>query len=97
MTDPSWTTIPGRVHISIKPRVVLLGLKCEFIRQFEVELSSAQWKPLRSLAIVYGDSNVTTGERINLAEPQVLNRLLIESNAQVAMRDISGVKPGCDA
>ena len=85
----------GVVHIDTKAQFALFSTKCEFLRQFEVEIPSDQWKNLVSLRIYNHDTEQWASGAIELSKTEYLTKLLRDSNANVALQDLAGVAHGC--
>lgn len=84
----------GVLHVDTKARFSLFSTKCEFLRQFEVEISSAQLKGLKSLRIFNHDIGQQVAE-IRLSNPEYMRKLYHESQEHLAFQDLSGVAGGC--
>ena len=83
----------GIIHIDAKSRLGF-ATKCEFLRQFEVDIPEAQWKQLISLQVYNHDTTYSTS-RLDFSSPALLAKLLHDSHEKLALRDLSGVGRGC--
>ena len=81
------------LHINTKPRIGF-STKCEFLRQFEIDIPAAQWRRLRSLE-VYNHDTDTSAAHLALSSPYYIARLLRDSSEQLALRDLAGAARGC--
>ncbi|UOD28556.1 hypothetical protein INH39_24365 [Massilia violaceinigra] len=84
----------GVLHVSTKSRFSLFTTKCEFLRQFEVEISPAQLKGLRTLQIFNHETERQVTD-IQLSNPEYMRKLFYDSQINLAFQDISGVGAGC--
>lgn len=93
-----YLTVDGQkhavLHIDTKARFAVFPTKCEFLRQFEVELSPAQLKGLQSLRIFNHDTDQQIAE-IQLSNLEYMRKLFQYSQEHIAFRDIAGVADGC--
>lgn len=85
----------GVLHIDTKAQFTLLSTKCEFLRQFEVEIPSDQWKNLVSLKVYNHDTEQWATGAIELSNADYMTALLRDSNDNVALQDLAGVAHGC--
>lgn len=84
----------GVLHVSTKSRFYLFTTKCEFLRQFEVEISPAQLKGLKTLQIFNHETDRQVTE-IQLSNPEYMRKLFYDSQVYLALQDLSGVAGGC--
>ena len=71
--------------MATKAQFALFSTKCEFLRQFAVEIPSDQWKNLVSLRIYNHDTEQWASGAIELSKTEYLTKLL---------RGRMDVKPG---
>lgn len=85
----------GVVHVDTKSRLALFSTKCEFLRQLEIKISSAELKGVKSLRIYNHDVEQNQSPEVVISDPIYMSKLLRESARQLAVQDISGVGSGC--
>lgn len=85
----------GVVHIDTKARFALFSTKCEFLRQIEIKVSSADLNEVKSIQVYNHDVEQKQSPVVTLSDRTYMSNLLRESAKQVAMQDISGVGSGC--
>lgn len=84
----------GVIHVDTKVRFGF-STKCEFLRQFEVELTASDWKMLRSLRVYNHDVDQWASEAIQLSDPDYMAAFLKDSEKKTADIDLTGVGSGC--
>jgi len=85
----------GVVHIDAKARFALFSTKCEFLRQLELKISSADLKGVKSLQVYNHDVEQNQSPVVALTNFEYMSNLLSESAQQLAVQDIAGVDSGC--
>jgi hypothetical protein len=83
------------LHVGVQQHFKLFSTKCEFLRQFEVEIPEAQWKRLNALDIYSHDTKEWVTKDIRLADAAYLRQLLADSQQHAAMRSLSGERSSC--
>ncbi|MFZ6673168.1 hypothetical protein [Undibacterium sp. Xuan67W] len=84
----------GIVHINTKAQFGLLT-KCEFFRQFEIEIPAQQWRNLKTLQIYNHDTNSPATATLQISDSTYLKKLVQDSEEKIALQDLTGVAPGC--
>lgn len=85
----------GVVHIDTKARFAFFSTKCEFLRQFELKISSVALRGVKSLQVYNHDVNQTQSPVMLLSNPEFMSHLLQKSRQNLAVQDISNVAGGC--
>lgn len=85
----------GVIHINTKTHILAFSTKCEFLRQFEIELTPTQWKNLKTLEVFNHDTEQSVTPIIQLSNPEYMTKLLHRTNEQLALLDLTGVAGGC--
>lgn len=83
------------LHVDTKARFALFSMKCEFLRQFEIRISSAELKGLTSLQVFNHDVEENASPVIQLSDRRYMSELVRQSTEHLAIQDLTDVKGGC--
>jgi hypothetical protein len=84
----------GLVHIAIRHQPIF-GKKCEFVRQFVVEIEPEHWRKLKTLSVYNHDVHGPAGVRLAIGDAQSLQTMIADSKLKRNLEDISGAVFGC--
>jgi hypothetical protein len=85
----------GILHLDVRSRFELVGTKCEFLRQIEVEFSKDQWSKLETLAIHNHSISNVPSDPIKIGNQHSLEELFAESRLNLAMEQIIANSSAC--
>jgi hypothetical protein len=92
-------TVDGKqneiLHLDVRSRFEIVGTKCEFLRQLEVEFGKAQWSKLETLAIHNHSISDVPSNPIKIGNQQFFDELLAESRLNLAIEQIATNSSAC--